>query len=110
MDMKLKPKRRVNWKHTIATFKSWKNTTTTSNIGDMLLSYVFQYFGPTYRVRIPLFFLYGLHHIVCIAVRRVDCPKVPPWWTEVQGGTSRDPCRADHSMPLLAAGHCRAGA
>ena len=50
---------RVNWKHTIATFKSWRNTTTTSNIRDILLSYVFQHLGPTHRVCIPLTFLYG---------------------------------------------------
>lgn len=57
---------RVNWKGTIATFKSWRYNTTTSNIGDMLLPYVFQHLRPTRRVRIPLAFSYGPY---CPSVR-----------------------------------------
>ena len=58
---------RINWNHTIATFKSWRNTTTTFNIGDTLLTYIFEHFGPTSRVCIPFTFPYGLY---CPSSRR----------------------------------------
>ena len=95
---------RVNWKHIIATFKSWRNATTTCNIGDMLLSYVFQHLGPTRRVRIPLAFPYGpycpsvvrrsSYHRHSIVVRRVHCPKVSPGAPPPQTlAAGADPCR-----------------
>ena len=37
---------KVNWNHTIATLKNWRNTTTISNIGDILFPYVLDTLGP----------------------------------------------------------------
>ena len=84
-------KKMVNWNYTIATLKSWRNATTISNIGDMLLSYIFQH-ESTRKVRILLAFSYRLY---CPSVDRYDALA----------------CRAGgHGRPHCAANRTRQGA
>ena len=108
----------VNWKGTIATFKSWRYTTTTSNIWDMLLSYIFQHFEPTRRACISIAFSYGPYYPSLIP----SCTSCQLQGVAAGRRTARRrrprPCCAGAQAPaaraqrplMRGAGHCRAQA
>ena len=96
---------RVNWKHTIATFKSWINTTT-SNIRDMLLPYFFQHLGPTRRVRISPTFPYGPYYPSVVRRHHQHSDRyvasialAPPPQTLAAGAQAAGPCRGRPLFP-----------